>query len=93
MELVVFLVVVLIAGATVTAPLRRPRAASRQGTRTGALEAARDAKLREINDAELDHRTGKLSDEDYAIVDGALRAEAAELLRDLEAAHVEERQP
>ena len=29
------------------------------------LEAARDAKYREIRDAELDLRTGKLSDEDY----------------------------
>ena len=44
------------------------------------LEAAREAKYREIRDAELDHRTGKLSDEDYAAVDRSLRAEAIAIL-------------
>jgi hypothetical protein len=44
------------------------------------LEAAREAKYREIRDAELDYRTGKLSDEDFAATDGALRAEAVEIL-------------
>jgi hypothetical protein len=44
------------------------------------LEAARDAKLREIRDAELDHQTGKLSDADYAAVDSTLRAQAIEIL-------------
>ena len=33
------------------------------------LEAAREAKYRELRDAELDHRTGKLSDADYAELD------------------------
>jgi hypothetical protein len=45
-----------------------------------ALEAAREAKYREIRDTELDYRTGKLSQEDFAATDGALRAEAVELL-------------
>ena len=49
------------------------------------LEAAREAKYREIRDAELDYRTGKLSTEDYEAVDGALRAEALEILDRLEA--------
>jgi hypothetical protein len=89
MDVVVFLVFVLLVGATVTAPLRRPRAKSARGARGGALEAARDAKLREINDAELDHRTGKLSDEDYAAIDEGLRAEAAAILRELEIAREE----
>ncbi len=44
------------------------------------LQAAREAKYREIRDAELDYRTGKLSQEDYALVDGTLRAEAVEIL-------------
>ena len=35
------------------------------------LEAAREAKYREIRDAELDYRTGKLSQEDFAATDGA----------------------
>lgn len=45
------------------------------------LQAAREAKYREIRDAELDHRTGKLSDDDYEAVDRALRTEAIEILR------------
>lgn len=44
------------------------------------LEASRDAKLREIRDAELDHQTGKLSDTDYEAVDSTLRAQAIEIL-------------
>jgi hypothetical protein len=47
------------------------------------LEAAREAKYREIHDAELDFRTGKLSREDYEAIDGALRAEALEILNRL----------
>ena len=47
------------------------------------LEAAREAKYREIRDAELDFRTGKLSREDYEAIDGALRAEALEILNRL----------
>jgi hypothetical protein len=49
------------------------------------LEAARDAKYREIRDAELDHQTGKLSDADFQAIDSTLRAEAIELLRRLDA--------
>ncbi|HEX3802745.1 MAG TPA: hypothetical protein VHV75_07910 [Solirubrobacteraceae bacterium] len=49
------------------------------------LEAARDAKYREIRDAELDHQTGKLSDEDYLAIDSTLRSEAIELLHELDA--------
>lgn len=48
------------------------------------LEAARDAKYREIRDAELDRRTGKLSEEDYETVDRSLRAEAVEILKALD---------
>jgi hypothetical protein len=44
------------------------------------LESAREAKYREIRDAELDMRMGKLSQEDYEAVDAGLRAEALELL-------------
>ncbi|HEY1273472.1 MAG TPA: hypothetical protein VGF25_01105 [Thermoleophilaceae bacterium] len=85
MELALFLLLVLATGAVVTAPLRRSDFAP-AGSSTAALEAARDAKLREIHDAELDHGTGKLSDEDYAVVDGTLRSEAAEILRELDRA-------
>ena len=44
------------------------------------LEALKEAKYREIRDAELDHAAGKLSDEDFALLDAELRREAIEIL-------------
>ncbi len=49
-----------------------------------ALEAAREAKYREIRDLELDFRTGKLSPEDYEAIDAQLRSEAIRILDQLE---------
>jgi hypothetical protein len=57
------------------------------------LEVAREAKYREIRDAELDYRTGKLSREDFAATDGALRAEALELLDRLQRSEHEDATP
>ncbi|HEY4812674.1 MAG TPA: hypothetical protein VIH71_16630 [Solirubrobacteraceae bacterium] len=54
-------------------------------SRIADLEAAREAKYREIRDAELDFRTGKLSREDYELIDADLRAEAIAILNDIEA--------
>jgi hypothetical protein len=48
------------------------------------LEAAKEAKYREIRDAELDHRMGKLSDADWRATDRELRAQAIEILRALD---------
>ena len=61
-----------------------------RGRRRGALvrteaDAQKEAKYREIRDAELDHASGKLSDRDYAILDAELRREAVEILDRLEA--------
>jgi hypothetical protein len=82
MSFIVILVVLFVVVLFVTAPLRRARRAEPESSaQLAELEAAREAKYREIRDAELDHRTGKLSDEDYEAVDGALRAEAIELMR------------
>jgi hypothetical protein len=50
------------------------------------LDAAREAKYREIRDAELDFRTGKLSERDYRELDAELRAEALAILDELDAA-------
>jgi hypothetical protein len=47
------------------------------------LESAREAKYREIRDAELDFRTAKLSREDYDAIDSDLRAEALVILNRL----------
>jgi hypothetical protein len=84
-----FLVMLVLCGATalMASPLysSRLRGGSGQDAEEAALEAARDAKFREIRDAELDFRTGKLSREDYRALDGELRAEAIDLLRRLDA--------
>jgi hypothetical protein len=72
----------------VSAPLRAARRPSEDPESVAdraALQAAREAKYREIRDAEMDYRTGKLSREDYAAIDGALRAEAVEILDKLTA--------
>jgi cytochrome c-type biogenesis protein CcmF len=47
-------------------------------------DALKEAKYREIRDAELDHASGKLSDEDFALLDAELRREAVEILDRLE---------
>ena len=67
-------------------PLRRgPQAvASADVAERESLEAAREAKYREIRELELDHRTGKLSDEDFRALDRQLRGEAVTILRDLD---------
>ena len=48
------------------------------------LEAAKEGKYREIRDAELDFQMGKLSEEDWRSLDRELRAQAIEILRDLD---------
>ena len=69
----------------VALPFRNPGAAeAREGARREELEAAKEAKYREIRDAELDHNMGKLSDDDWHAVDRELRAEAIEILRRLD---------
>ena len=71
----------------VSAPLRAGAAAAEDAdaARREDLEAAKEAKYREIRDAELDFRTGKLSEPDWRALDRELRAEAMELLRRLDA--------
>jgi hypothetical protein len=84
-DFLVILVVVAVVVALVVAPLRARRAAeAAESAELAELEAARDAKYREIRDAELDHRTGKLSDADWRALDRGLRAEAIAILRRLD---------
>jgi type II secretory pathway component PulM len=52
--------------------------------RVEELQAAKEAKYREIRDAELDREMGKLSREDWRTVDRELRAEAIEILQKLD---------
>ena len=53
-----------------------------------ALREQRDAAYAALRELELDHRTGKLTDEDYVRTRDGLRAEALDALRRLEALEV-----
>jgi hypothetical protein len=79
------LVLAVLVVAVVSLPLRRRgEEEHRDETRLAELSAAKEAKYREIRDAELDQRMGKLSREDWRAVDRDLRAEAIEILRELD---------
>ena len=82
--LIIFVVLALVV-LVVSAPLRsRRREEAAESAERAELEAARDAKYREIRDAELDFRTGKLSEPDWRALDRSLRAEAVGILRKLD---------
>jgi hypothetical protein len=85
-DLLLVVVVLALVVVVVTAPLRARAGAeeTEESAVRAELEAARDAKYREIRDAELDHRTGKLSEADWRTIDRTLRAEAIEILRRLD---------
>ena len=81
--LVVIAAVVLI----VAGPLRHGATEAvelAESARRDELEALKEAKYREIRDAEMDLRTGKLSEQDWRDLDRSLRAEAVKLLRELD---------
>jgi len=65
-------------------PLRTRAPAEPAADRRADLEAAKEAKYREIKDAELDFRMGKLSEPDWRALDAELRAQAIEILRQLD---------
>ncbi|HEX5900676.1 MAG: hypothetical protein ACXWZZ_06525 [Solirubrobacteraceae bacterium] len=89
MDVLAPLIVIVLLGVVVwlvSGPLRTGAGAAdeAEGARRDDLEAAKEAKYREIRDAELDYRTGKLSQEDWRALDRELRAEAMDLLRRLD---------
>jgi hypothetical protein len=70
--------------------LREPSAADDRLARPGereqqrlALAEERDRALAALKELEFDHRTGKISDDDYRALVGALRQRAAETLRNV----------
>jgi hypothetical protein len=90
-EYIVILVVLAIVFTLISGPLRSVRhARSNAGDVLAELQAARDSKYQEIRDAEMDLRTGKLSDEDYQAIDQTLRGEAIDILRRLDDAEADE---
>ena len=90
LEVLLAILIVAAVAVFVTVPLRRRHDGADEGgtttedPRRAELEARKEAKYREIRDAELDHRMGKLSGEDWRSVDRDLRAEAIEILRQLD---------
>ncbi len=87
-EIALVALVVAAVVAFVAAPLRPSHAweleASAEAERAD-LEAARTAKYAEIREAELDYRTGKLSEADWRRMDRTLRGEAVDILHRLDA--------
>ena len=86
MEYAVALVVlVLLVALVVGLPVARGSDDAGGDERRAELEAAKEAKYREIRDAELDFRMGKLSEADHRATDAELRAQAIEILKQLDA--------
>ncbi len=86
---VAFVIAFLILGAIVTAIVARPVLSRDEpdaglDERRADLEAAKEAKYREIRDVELDYRMGKVDEADYRATDRELRAQAIEILRELD---------
>jgi hypothetical protein len=82
------IVIALVVGAAVATPFLRsePEGGAVHGERLAELEARKEAKYREIRDAELDYRTGKLSQEDHRALDRSLRREAIAILEEIDRA-------
>jgi flagellar biosynthesis/type III secretory pathway M-ring protein FliF/YscJ len=94
--LLVIVVVVTAVVALVGTPLRATHRERTEGAAADAiaeLEARKEAKYREIRDAEMDLRTGKLSEEDHRVLDRQLRAEAMAILKALDDAGAEKAEP
>jgi hypothetical protein len=73
-------------------PLIRPPSAAEivpevdaRQRRLAELREQRDAAYAALRELEIEQRTGKLTDDDYAASKAALRADAVEALRELEA--------
>ena len=87
MELLLIMAVVAVVAWTVTAPLRGDhvvQADLREASLRADLEARKESKYREIREAEMDWRTGKLAEADYRELDRKLRREAVDLLKELD---------
>ena len=85
--LLVVCIVLPLAAWLIAAPLLGGRAdagTTAEEAERADLEAARDAKYAEIRDAELDYRTGKLSESDWRELDRRLRKEAVQVLHALD---------
>jgi hypothetical protein len=89
-EIALALVIVVIVAWFVAGPLRNSGGrtdvaeAELEDPAIAEAEARKEAKYREIRDAELDRRQGKLSEADWRRQDAELRREAIEILKRLD---------
>jgi flagellar biosynthesis/type III secretory pathway M-ring protein FliF/YscJ len=94
-EIVLAVVIVALVVWFVSGPLRRSMSQEAEATehledpRIAELEARKEAKYREIRDAELDREQGKLSQADWARQDAELRRDAIQILKELDQARAE----
>ena len=94
-EVVLALIVVAVVVWFVSVPLRRSSSASDavserlEDPRIAELQARKEAKYREIRDAELDREQGKLSQADWSRQDAELRRDAVGVLKELDRAQAE----
>ncbi len=83
------LIIVLLAAGFVAWPLlqaEEPVSISTSDVEEGSPEREKDQALRAIREADFDHRTGKLSDEDYAALRAELEGRALSAMAAIESA-------
>ena len=90
MEALLAILILAAVAAFVSVPLRRARGHhevedAAYEAEAADLEARKQAKYREIRDTELDQAAGKIGAEEFARQDGELRAEAIEILKQIDA--------
>jgi hypothetical protein len=87
MELALAIVILALVAAFVAVPFRRDSEGEARATVSTAdpvmadLEARKQAKYREIRDAELDRAQGKLEEAEFKLQNAELRAEAIVILK------------
>ena len=87
MEFVLIAVILVVLAVFVTAPLRRAAGfadGEDEDPRIADLEARKQAKYREIRDAELDREAGKIDEQEWRRQDAELRREAIGILKRLD---------
>jgi hypothetical protein len=90
-EVLLVALILLVVVVFVTVPLRRQTAEGNEteDPKIAELEARKEAKYREIRDAELDRASGKLTEQDWRRQDAELRRDAIEILDELDRARGE----
>jgi hypothetical protein len=86
-ELVLIAVILVVLAVFVTAPLRRAASVADgevEDPLIADLEARKQAKYREIRDAELDREAGKIDEQEWRRQDAELRREAIGILKRLD---------